>query len=74
MSVDPAESKKVAIELISNAWKEASDRDISADLVASAALTAALSSLVQSQGEEATKKIVGHLLEAVTSGKFGHSH
>lgn len=73
MSVDPLDAKQTAAQLISDAWQRAVEQGISSDLIASTALTAALSSLVAAHGRDATLRMADRLLEAVRAGRFDHA-
>ncbi len=71
MSTDQ-EKQKQAAELISKSWQEALDQGIETELIASTALSASLSALVDTTGKEATIRIIRQLMKAVEDGRFDH--
>jgi len=70
MSIDEAEAKRTAVQLISEAWQDAADQGVSSDVFASTALSAALASLVKTHGREAAARMADRFAEIVRSGKF----
>jgi len=70
--MDEAEQRKRAAELIAKSWQEALDQGVGADLVASTALTAAISALVKTTGKKSTVRITKRLIEAIKDGRFDH--
>jgi len=70
MSVHPIEEKQIAVQVIADAWKKAAEQGVSPDLIASTALSAALSSLVKMHGREAAARMADRFAETVRAGKF----
>ncbi len=70
MSIDDAEAKRVAAQLISDAWQDAADQGVSSEVFASTALSAALASLVRTHGREAAARMAERFAETVRGGKF----
>ncbi|MCB1437662.1 MAG: hypothetical protein KDJ46_10865 [Rhodobiaceae bacterium] len=64
------EQKQAALELILDAWEEARMDGVSPDLIANAALFAALSDLVTSYGEEAVIELTEGLAGRIRRGDF----
>ena len=61
----------IAAELISTAYQQCLDKGIDPQLVASTALTAALSQLVKTTDQQTATRITKRLLGAIEDGKFG---
>ncbi len=70
--MDDQEKQKRAAELISKSWQDAVDLGIDPDMVASTALTAAISALVKTTGKKATIRITKRLIGAIEDGRFDH--
>jgi predicted YcjX-like family ATPase len=62
--------KKVALEYIQEAWDEASATGIESEIIAFAALFAAISDLVTLYGEDAVTEMAGNLPDRVMRGEF----
>jgi hypothetical protein len=69
LAEDSDESLK-ALNFILNAWEEAAQNGISPELMAYAAIYAALTDLVGAFGEGAVMKLVGELGPRVEKGEF----
>jgi hypothetical protein len=65
-----AEKKRVALSYIIDAWDEAVAEGIDSDILAHAALFAALADLVATYGEDAVAKLAERLPERIKSGEF----
>ena len=74
--VTPDDDKNIALQKqeaylrLNHAWQEALTAGIEPDVVAQAALFAALSDLVDSYGEDAVADYTGKLAERVNRGEF----
>jgi predicted YcjX-like family ATPase len=64
------EQKQVALELILDAWHEARIDGVSPDLMANAALFAALSDLISTYGEEAVVELTEGLPDRIRRGDY----
>lgn len=64
------EQKQVALELILDAWQEARIDGVSPDLMANAALFAALSDLVSTYGEDAVIELAEGLPDRIRRGDY----
>jgi len=71
MSSNQEKQKQVA-QIISKSWQDALDQGIESELIASTALSASLSALVDTTGKEATIRIMKRLMDAVEDGRFDH--
>lgn len=69
---DNQDKQKLAAEIISTSWQEALDQGIETELIASTALSASISALVKTVGEDATIRIAKRLIGAIEDGRFGH--
>jgi hypothetical protein len=69
LAEDSDESLK-ALNFILNAWEEAAQNGIAPELMAYAALYAALTDLVGSYGEGAVMNLIGELGPRVEKGEF----
>ncbi len=65
-----AEKKRAALSFLAAAWDEAVDQGIDPEIIAHAALFAAISDLVEIYGEEAVSTFVGGLEPRVMRGEF----
>ncbi len=65
-----ANQKQEAYQRLSHAWQEALTAGIEPDVVAHAALFAALSDLVETYGEDAVAVYTSKLAERVNRGEF----
>lgn len=65
-----AEKKRAALAYLSAAWDEAVAEGIDPEILAHAALFAALSDLITTYGEEAVAELVGTLGERVRRSEF----
>lgn len=65
-----AEKKRVALTYLSEAWDEAVAEGVDSEILAHAALFAALSDLISTYGEEAVAGLAERLPERVRAGEF----
>ena len=68
---DSTATKLLAAEIFSTAWREASDKGIPNEMIASTALSASLASLVKIHGQEVAANMVERFAKAVRDGRFG---
>lgn len=59
-----------ALDCILDAWEQGASSGVRPELIAYAAIYAALSDLVASYGEDAVAELAGRLVERVRSGEF----
>jgi hypothetical protein len=69
-AVPIAEQKKVALAYLTQAWDDAVAEGVESDVLAHAALFAALSDLIVSYGEEAVAELAATLEERVRNREF----
>lgn len=69
-SVEIAEQKRAALAYLTEAWDEAVAEGIEPDILAHAALFAALSDLIDTYGEEAVADLTVSLPDRVRRGEF----
>ena len=69
---DTTDTKLMAAEIFSKAWRDAADKGIPNEMIASTALSASYASLVKIHGPEATAKMAERFAKAILDGKFGH--
>jgi hypothetical protein len=67
---DDSEDSLKALNFILNAWEEAAESGISPEMMAYAALYAALTDLVSSFGEGAVINLIGELGPRIEKGEF----
>jgi len=67
---DDSEDSLKALNFILNAWEEAAENGISPEMMAYAALYAALTDLVGSFGEGAVINLIGELGPRIEKGEF----
>lgn len=65
-----AEKKRVALAYLSEAWDEALAEGVDSEILAHAALFAALSDLISTYGEDAVADLVERLPERIHAGEF----
>lgn len=65
-----SDSRQQALEMLLDAWEDALAKGIDADLLASTAIFAALTDMVENHGEEATARIAERLPARIRSGEF----
>lgn len=68
------ERKRAALEHILAAWTDAHDAGIESEIVASAAIYAALSDLIETMGTDAVAKLVAELPRRIRHGEFSVPH
>jgi len=64
------ERKRAALEHILVAWSEANDAGIEPEVVASAAIYAALADLVETMGADSVAELVAELPKRIRHGEF----
>ena len=64
------ERKRAALEHILSAWTDANDAGIEPEVVASAAIYAALSDLVETMGTESVARMMAELPQRIRHGEF----
>lgn len=69
-SVEIAEQKRAALAYLTEAWDEAVAEGIEPDIMAHAALFAALSDLIDTYGEEAVADLAVSLPDRIRRGEF----
>lgn len=67
---DPADPLDEALDAILGAWRDAADRGVEPDLIANAALFAALTDLVAAYGEPAIVNFTKGLVTRIKAGEF----
>ncbi|MGV8841274.1 MAG: hypothetical protein ACWA6X_13350 [Bauldia sp.] len=65
-----AEQKKVALAYLTQAWDDAVAEGVESDVLAHAALFAALSDLIMSYGEEAVAELASNLEARIRNREF----
>jgi len=66
----PAEEKQLALRYLMDAWEEAVYEGIDSDCLATAAIFAALSEMIQTYGEEPVAVMCERLPERIRAGEF----
>ncbi|MCC6734826.1 MAG: hypothetical protein IT534_01715 [Bauldia sp.] len=69
-TVPIAEQKKVALAYLTQAWDDAVAEGVESDVLAHAALFAALSDLIMSYGEEAVAELASNLEARIRNREF----
>lgn len=65
-----SEQRRVALQNILDAWDEALAEGVDADILATTAIFAALSDMVEAYGEEAVAEMANGLPDRVRQGEF----
>lgn len=65
-----SEQRRVALQNILDAWDEALGEGVDADILATTAIFAALSDMVEAYGEEAVADMANGLSDRVRQGEF----
>jgi len=65
-----SEQKRIALDYLTEAWDEAVAEGIESDVLAHAALFAALSDLIDSYGEEPVAELVTALADRIRRSEF----
>lgn len=65
-----AQQRRVAMQNILDAWDDSLSEGVSAEILATTAIFAALSDMVETYGEEAVAAMAGGLPERVRQGEF----
>lgn len=70
--MEPTETdqRRIALQNILDAWDEALTDGVSADILATTAIFAALSDMVEAYGEEAVAEMAAGLADRVRQGEF----
>lgn len=64
------EERQLALEYIAEAWNAAEDEGIEGHALAHASLFAAITTLVQTYGEDAAANLVGALPDRIRAGEY----
>jgi hypothetical protein len=67
---DEREQRQVALEYVAEAWNEAEDDGVSSLSLAHASLFAAITSMVEQHGEQATADLIQTLPDRIRSGEY----
>ena len=70
IETNPVEEKQLALRYLLDAWEEAAYEGVDRDCLATAAIFAALSELINTYGEEPVAVMCERLPERVRSGEF----
>jgi hypothetical protein len=65
-----AEAKRIALALILDAWEAARDKGVASELIASTAIFAALTDMVDLHGAEAVARFTEGLAPRLRAGEF----
>ena len=65
-----SDQRRLALENILDAWDESLGEGVSSDVLATTAIFAALSDMVEAYGEEAVAEMAESLADRVRSGEF----
>lgn len=65
-----AQKKRAALDLVLNAWSTGLENGIDGEILAHAALFAALSDLIELYGEEAVANLAARLPQRIHNGEF----
>jgi hypothetical protein len=68
--MNEADQKKRALETIVGAWEQALGQGVSAEVLASTAIFAALTDMIDLHGEDAVAEMCATLAERVRAGEF----
>jgi hypothetical protein len=64
------EQKRLALKMILEVWEDALAQGISAEMVASSAIFAALTDMIEHYGEESVAEMVAEWPERIRAGEF----
>ena len=70
LAAEQREECQVALEYVAEAWNEAEDDGLSPVSLAHASLFAAITSLVEHHGEEATAELIASLPDRIRHGEY----
>ncbi|HEY4345362.1 MAG TPA: hypothetical protein VGN05_13515 [Parvibaculum sp.] len=70
LSPTETDQRRMALQNILDAWDEALSDGVSADILATTAIFAALSDMVEAYGEEAVAEMAAGLADRVRQGEF----
>ncbi len=66
----PEQQKEIALELLLASWEEALDRGVAPELIATTAITAAITDMIDRHGEEAMAGLIETLPGRIRGGEF----
>ena len=69
-ALDEGAQKQIALDLILQAWEDATGRGVAPELVATVAMTAAITDMVDRHGEEAMARVLDTLPARVRAGEY----
>lgn len=72
MVSDTDKMRRLAADTISEAWNDALSQGVQPDLLASTALSVALSTLVRLHGHDTAARMIDRFADAIREGKFDH--
>lgn len=64
------EQKRLALKMVLDVWEDALAQGISAEMVASSAIFAALTDMIESYGEESVAEMVAEWPQRIRDGEF----
>jgi hypothetical protein len=64
------EQKRLALKMVLEVWEDALAQGISAEMVASSAIFAALTDMIESYGEESVAEMVAEWPQRIRDGEF----
>jgi hypothetical protein len=70
LASEEREERQLALEYVAEAWNEAEDDGISSQALAHASLFAAITSMVEHHGEQATAELIASLPERIRHGEY----
>ncbi|HET8728126.1 MAG TPA: hypothetical protein VFO41_11485 [Alphaproteobacteria bacterium] len=68
--IDEAEQKRIALNLLLDAWDEALDQGVLPEILATTAIYTALTDMVETHGEEPVAELFADLPRRIRSGEF----
>jgi hypothetical protein len=70
LPTEDREERQIALEYVAGAWNDAEDDGISSYALAHASLFAAITSLVETFGEDQTAQLIASLPERIRHGEY----
>ena len=70
LAEEEREERQIALEYVAEAWNEAQDDGVAPLALAHASLFAAITSLVEHHGEQATAELIESLIDRIRSGEY----
>lgn len=67
---DPGDERSLALELLLDAWDSALDEGVNADVLATTAIFAALTDMIDLHGEEMAVQMIETLPARIRAGEF----